>query len=127
MSSTFNPRKIFSFAVIAGLINSAVFLIAKSADATMIVKQGALKEITLPIVLLASIFGLILAAYLLQIIGKKFQSLLINAPLVGLFFGVVTAVAPFTATDDSKTAFSLALNHIVAGIVWFFGSKKALK
>ena len=125
MAQNINVRKFAGFAVLAAVINSVVFFIAKAADATMIIKQGGEREIAIPMVLASTLFGLLVAAFFASKIGAKSQSFLSKAPLYGLVFGVVTAVAPFTATDDSKTALGLASMHIVAGLVWFVGSKRS--
>ncbi|MEY2951669.1 MAG: hypothetical protein RL622_746 [Actinomycetota bacterium] len=125
MAQNINVRKFAGFAVLAAVINSVVFFIAKAADATMIIKQGGEREIAVPMVLASTLFGLLVAAFFASKIGAKSQSFLSKAPLYGLVFGVVTAVAPFTATDDSKTALGLASMHIVAGLVWFVGSKRS--
>ena len=125
MAQNINVRKFAGFAILAAVINSVVFFIAKAADATMIIKQGGEREIALPMVLASTLFGLLVAAFFASKIGAKSQSFLSKAPLYGLVFGVVTAAAPFTATDDSKTALGLASMHIVAGLVWFVGSKRS--
>jgi len=125
MAQNINVRKFAGFAVLAAVINSVVFFIAKAADATMIIKQGGEREIAVPMVLASTLFGLLVASFFAAKIGAKSQSFLSKAPLYGLVFGVVTAVAPFTATDDSKTALGLATMHIVAGLVWFVGSKRS--
>ena len=125
MAQNINVRKFAGFAVLAAVINSVVFFIAKVADATMIIKQGGEREIAVPMVLASTLFGLLVAAFFASKIGAKSQGFVSKAPLYGLVFGVVTAAAPFTATDDSKTALGLASMHIVAGLVWFVGSKRS--
>ena len=125
MTQFINMRKFSLFALFASLINSAIFEIAKSADATMVVNQGGSRSISLVMVFGATLLGLVVAAYVANLIGKKSQAFMKNAPLIGLLFGIVTAAAPFTASDDSKTAIALASNHVVAGIVWYFGSKRS--
>ena len=127
MNSKLSTRKFATYAVIAAVINSIIFLIAKSADATMVVNQGGSRSITLVMVFGATFFGLLVAAFVASKIGNKSQKFLSNAPVIGLVFGVVTAIAPFTASDDSKTAVALASNHIVAGIVWYVGAKRSTK
>jgi uncharacterized membrane protein len=127
MNSKLSTRKFATYAVIAAVINSIIFLIAKSADATMVVNQGGSRSITLIMVFGASFFGLLAAAFVAAKIGNKSQKFLSNAPVIGLVFGVVTAIAPFTVSDDSKTAVALASNHIVAGVVWYFGAKRSTK
>ena len=125
MAQNINVRKFAGFAVLAAVINSVVFFIARAADATMIINQGGEREIAVPMVLASTLFGLLVAAFFASKIGAKSQAFVSKAPLYGLVFGVVTAVAPFTATDDSKTALGLASMHIVAGLVWFVGSKRS--
>ena len=127
MNSKLSTRKFATYAVTAAVINSIIFLIAKSADATMVVNQGGSRSITLVMVFGATFFGLLVAAFVASKIGNKSEKFLSNAPVIGLVFGVVTAIAPFTASDDSKTAVALASNHIVAGVVWYFGAKRSTK
>lgn len=127
MASKIDIRSFARYAAIAAVINAVIFLIAKSADATMIVNQGGAQEILVPMVIGSTLFGLIAAAIAASLIGKKFKSFLANAPLIGLVFGLVTAAAPFSASDDSKTSISLASMHIVAGLLWYFGAKRSTK
>lgn len=127
MASKIDIRSFARYAAIAAVINAVIFLIAKSADATMIVNQGGAQEILVPMVIGSTLFGLIAAAIAASLIGKKFKSFLANAPLIGLVFGLVTAAAPFSASDDSKTSISLGSMHIVAGLLWYFGAKRSTK
>ena len=127
MMQSLNVRKFAGYAAIAAIVNSIIFLIAKSADASMIVNQGASQEIALPMVLASTLFGLVIAAFVASIIGKKSQSFLSKSSTIGLIFGVVTAAAPFSATDDSKTSIGLASMHLVAGLIWFVGTKRSTK
>lgn len=127
MTQFLNIRKFAGYAAIAAIINSIIFLIAKASDATMIVNQGGSQEIALPMVLASTLFGLLLASFISSWIRKKSQRFLANLPIIGLVFGVVTAAAPFSASDDSKTAWALALMHIVAGLTWFIGVKRSTK
>ncbi len=127
MTQSLNVGKFAVFAVIAAIANSIVFLIAKGSDATMIVNQGGSQEIALPMVLSSTLLGLVFAAFIASRIGMKSQGFLSKLPIIGLVFGIVTAVAPFTASDDSKTSLALALMHVVAGVMWFLGTKRSTK
>ena len=127
MTQSLNVRKFAGFAVVAAIVNSIIFIIAKGADATMVVNQGGTQEIALPMVLASTLFGLVIAAVFVNQIGKRSQSFISKAPIIGLVFGVVTAAAPFVASDDSKTALALASMHIVAGVVWYVGAKPSIK
>jgi hypothetical protein len=73
------------------------------------------------------LFGLVVAAVIANQIGKKSQGFISKSPIIGLVFGVVTAAAPFVASDDSKTALALATMHIVAGVTWYLGSKQSMR
>ena len=127
MTPSLKVRKFASFAVIAAIANSIIFLIAKGADARMIVNQGRTQEIALPLVLASSLLGLVVAAFITSRIGRKSQGFLTKSPIIGLIFGIVTAAAPFSASDDSKTAFALASMHVVAGVTWYIGAKRSIK
>ena len=127
MTQTLNIRKFAGFALIAAVFNSIIFLIANGADATMIVNQGGSQKIALPMVFASTLFGLVIAAVIASFIAKKSQGFLSKSPIIGLIFGVVSAAAPFSAADDSKTAVSLASMHIVAGLVWYVGAKRSTK
>ncbi len=127
MNITTNIRKFGTFAVIAAIINSIIFLIGKSADATMVVNQGGSQEIALPMVIASTLFGLMVAAFIASRIGIRSQSFQSKSPLIGLIFGIVTAAAPFSASDDSKTALALASMHVVAGVTWYLGVKRSTK
>jgi hypothetical protein len=125
MTQSLKVRKFLVFAGIAAITNSIIFLIAKSADATMVVNQGGSQEIALPMVFASTLLGLVIAAFITSRIGIKSQGFLSKSPIIGLVFGIVTAAAPFSASDDSKTAFALASMHVVAGVTWFVGSKRS--
>ena len=127
MTQSLNVRKFAAYAAIAAILNSMIFLIAKGADATMVVNQGGSQEIALPMVLASSLFGLVAAAFIASRIGKKSQGFLSKSPIIGLVFGIVTAAAPFSASDDSKTALALASMHVVAGVTWYLGAKQSIK
>ena len=127
MTKSLNVRKFAGFSAIAAIVNSIIFLIAKGADATMVVNQGGSQEIALPMVLASTLFGLVVAAFIASRIGKKSQGFLSMSPIIGLVFGIVTAAAPFSASDDSKTALALASMHVVAGVTWYLGSKRSIK
>jgi len=127
MTQSLNARKFAGYAAIAAIVNSIIFLIAKGADATMVVNQGGSQEIALPMVLASTLFGLVAAAIIASRIGKKSQGFLPKSPIIGLVFGIVTAAAPFSASDDSKTALALASMHLVAGVIWYLGSKRSIR
>ena len=127
MTQSLKVSKFAGFAAIAAVINSMIFLVAKATDATMIVNQGRTQEIALPLVLASSLLGLVFAAFITSRIGIKSQGFLAKSPIIGLVFGIVTAAAPFSASDDSKTAFALASMHVVAGVTWFIGAKRSIK
>ena len=127
MTQSLNVRKFAGFAFVAAIVNSIIFLIAKGAEATMVVNQGGAQEIALPMVLASTLFGLVVAAVIANQIGKKSQGFISKSPIIGLIFGIVTAAAPFSASDDSKTALTLATMHIVAGVTWYLGVKRSTK
>ena len=127
MQQTLNVRKILGYAAAAAIVNSIIYLIAKGADATMVVNQGAFKNIALPMVFASTLIGLVISGFIASRIAIKIQSFLSKAPVIGLLFGVVTAAAPFSASDDSKTSIALASMHIVAGVLWYFGVKRSAK
>lgn len=127
MKQLLNVRNFAGFAAIAAVVNSVIFIIAKAADATMVVNQGGSQEIALPMVFASTFFGLVFAATAASFIGKKSQGFLSKSPTIGLVFGIVTAAAPFSASDDSKTSIGLASMHVVAGLIWFVGAKRSTK
>ena len=127
MTQSLKVSKFAGFAAIAAVINSIIFLVAKATDATMIVNQGRTQEIALPLVLASSLLGLVVAAFITSRIGIKSQGFLAKSPIIGLVFGIATAAAPFSASDDSKTALALASMHVVAGVTWFIGAKRSIK
>ena len=127
MTQSLNVRKFAGYAAFAAIVNSIVFFIAKGADATMVVNQGGSQKIALPMVLASTLFGLVLAAFMTDRIGKKSQGFLSKSPIIGLVFGIVTAAAPFSASDDSKTSLALASMHVVAGVTWYLGAKRSIK
>jgi hypothetical protein len=126
MTQSLNVRKFAVYASIAAIINSIIYLIAKGSDATMIVNQSGAQKIALPMVLASTLFGLVVAALIASRIGKKSRGFLAKSPVIGLVFGIVTAAAPFAASDDSKTAMALASMHVVAGVTWYLGAKRSI-
>ena len=127
MTQSLKVSKFAGFAAVAAVINSIIFLVAKATDATMIVNQGRTQEIALPLVLATTLLGLVVAAFITSRIGIKSQGFLAKSPIIGLVFGIATATAPFSASDDSKTALALASMHVVAGVTWFIGAKRSIK
>jgi len=127
MAQNINTRKFARFAALAAVINSIIFFIAKSADVTMVINQGGAREIIFVMVFGMTFFGLFVAAFVASLIGKKSQGFVSKAPLIGLVFGLFTAAAPFSASDDSKTSLGLASMHIVSGLVWYVGAKRSTK
>ena len=127
MTKSVNVRKFAGYAAVASIVNSIIFLIAKGADATMVVNQGGSQKIALPMVLVSTLIGLVLAALITGRIGKKSQGFLSKSPIIGLVFGIVTAAAPFSASDDSMTSIALASMHVVAGVTWYLGAKRSIE
>ena len=74
MTQSLNVRKFAGYAAIVAIVNSVIFLIAKGADATMVVNQGGSQEIALPMVLASSFFGLVAAAFIASRIGKNHKA-----------------------------------------------------
>ena len=127
MAQNINVRKFAGFAVLAAVINSISFFIAKSADATMVINQGGSRKIVFAMVFGMTFFGLVVAAFIASLIGKKSQGFVSKAPLVGLVFGLITAAAPFSVSDDSRTSLGLASMHVVAGLFWYVGIKRSIR
>ncbi len=127
MAQNINVRKFAGFAVLAAVINSISFFIAKSADATMVINQGGSRKIVFAMVFGMTFFGLVVAAFVASLIGKKSQGFVSKAPLVGLVFGLITAAAPFSVSDDSRTSLGLASMHVVAGLFWYVGIKRSIR
>ncbi|KRO31845.1 MAG: hypothetical protein ABR64_04955 [Actinobacteria bacterium BACL2 MAG-121001-bin67] len=128
MQQSLNIRKFTGFAFLASILNTIIYFIATSADATMEVAFGdTSQEISFIMIFGVTQFSLVAAAYVVPRIGKKIEGFVSKSPLIGLVFGVVSAVAPFTAADDTKTAVALASNHIVAGVLWYVGTKRSIK
>ena len=63
MAQNINVRKFAGFAVLAAVINSISFFIAKSADATMVINQGGSRKIVFAMVFGMTFFGLVVAAF----------------------------------------------------------------
>jgi energy-converting hydrogenase Eha subunit A len=124
MANQINIRKFAGYALIAAVINSVIFLLAKSANAAMTVKQA---EIKLSMVFAETLIALIVASVVASLIGKISKSFNSKMALIGAVFGVVSAIAPLTSADDSKTGIALALNHIVAGALWYVGVNRSTK
>ena len=127
MAQNINVRKFAGFAVLAAVINSISFFIAESADATMVINQGGSRKIVFVMVFGMTFFGLVVAAFIASLIGKKSQGFVSKAPLVGLVFGLITAAAPFSVSDDSRTSLGLASMHVVAGLFWYVGIKRSIR
>mgnify|MGYP000509766183 CR=1 FL=1 len=121
MINQINIRKFAGYALIAAVINSVIFLLAKSANAAMTVKQS---EIKLSMVFAETLIALIVASVIASLIAKLSKSFSSKMALIGAVFGVATAIAPLTSADDSKTGIALALNHVVAGALWYVGVKR---
>ena len=121
MVNQINILKFSGYALIAAAINSVIFLLAKSANVAMTVQQA---EIKLSMVFVETLIALIVASIIASFIGKFSKNFSSKMALIGGVFGVVSAIAPLTSADDSKTGIALALNHIVAGALWYVGVKR---
>ena len=124
--SGLNFPKFIGFAALASILNSLAFLIGKAADASMVVDQGGLREIALPLVLLATFLPLLLAGGITHLIGKKNPGFISKAAVIGGVFGVATFFAPFLVAQDGGTGITLASNHVIAGVLWYIGIKKSI-
>ena len=124
--SGLNFQKFIGFAALASILNSLAFLVGKVADASMVVDQGGLREIALPMVLLATFVPLLLAGGVTHLIGKKNPGFISKAAVIGGVFGVATLFAPFLVAQDGGTGVTLASNHLIAGVLWYIGIKKSI-
>ena len=93
----------------------------------MAIYQGGSRKIVFGMVFGMTFFGLVVAAFIASLIGKKSQGFVSKAPLVGLVFGLITAAAPFSVSDDSRTSLGLASMHVVAGLFWYVGIKRSIR
>jgi len=127
MAQNINVRKFAGTAASAAVINSIIFLIAKSADATMVINQGGSKKISLGMVIGVTFFALVIASFFAALIGMKSQGFVSRAPLIGLVFSFISTAVPFSASDDLKTSLGLATMHVVAGLFWYVGTKRSIR
>lgn len=106
-------RSVLLTALVATVINTALYLIAKAAGASMGV-AGAVPTVSIGAAIFSSLMSLILGGYILNFLLIKRPSLGASLSLVAVIFAALSAVSPFLAAADLPTAFGLALMHLVA-------------
>jgi len=123
-SSPFSRRRLLAVAVIAAVVNVVAFLIGSAAGATMTVSSPQEMQIPVVVVIVATLVPLLLAGIVTWLIAKRVPAFRTVARWVGTIVALISVVEPFLVTDDTTTAVSLAVMHIVGGAAWFVALAK---
>ncbi|HNE90015.1 MAG TPA: DUF6069 family protein [Actinomycetota bacterium] len=111
-----SPRRIGIAAVVAVLVNVAVYAIGDVAGATW---QANGQEVAWFMVISATLIPFAIGGLITWALARKWMSAPRWMAWIGLVFAVVSLPMPFFASGDSTTALTLATMHVVAGIAWF--------
>lgn len=106
----------------AGVLNLLVLVVGRLAGANMsVVRTGATDamEIGAGIVVLMTVLPLALGTAALALATRWGSRGWATVGWLGLAVGLLTTVMPFTVDASTSTAVTLAVMHVVAGVVWF--------
>ena len=116
-------------AAVALTADAVVVAVARAAGADLLVRRE-LSEPAMtvgPGTVAATTLVPMLGATLLLLAARRWGPRSWRAlASVGLVVGLLTAPAPFTVLAGTSTQMSLALMHVVAGVVWFVVVRRAV-
>lgn len=118
---TFSRARLAIAIGLAVVVNGIVFWIAVAAGAAGAVTQPAYQELTVLVVILATVLPLALAGVVVWFIARRRPAFRRWAAWLGLVVAVVSAVSPLFVSADVATGVALGVMHIVAGVAWFVG------
>ena len=107
---------------IALVLNALVLTAASASGADMVARSdvgGPAMTIGLGTVALMTAVPMLLATLLLVAVRRRAPRAWRALATIGLLVGLATAPAPLTVSAGTSTQLSLALMHVVAGVVWF--------
>ena len=123
-SSPFSRRRLLVVAVIAAVLNVVVFVIGSAAGGSMTVTSPQEMQIPFVVVIVATLVPLLIAGLITWSISKRASTFRSFARWAGTIVALVSVIEPFLVTEDSTTAVTLAVMHIVGGAAWFVALKK---
>ena len=117
-----NAKKLAFGAILAAVIDSVVFVIGNSADATW--EAGQPYPIGYGMVLGASIVPFLVGGLVVSYMAKKNENWLNRFSLGGLIFALVGSPMGYIGGRDVPTGIALGSMHIVVGTIWYFATRK---
>lgn len=97
-------------------LNLVVYGVGSVAGATWLANGQTITGI---LVVVATVVALSLGWGVTTLLSRRWSDARGVMAWVGLVFAVVSAPAPLLASDDAATGWSLAMMHVLTGIVWF--------
>lgn len=117
--SPFSLGALVAAAVVAAVANAVIFAISAASGAVMSVESPSYAEITLVMVIAASLVPLLVAGGVTWLIARRFPGFRRVAQWLGLAVAVASIASPIVATSNTATVVALAAMHLVSGAAWF--------
>lgn len=117
--SPFDRRRFAVAVLVAAVMNAAVYTIGRGFGGSMIVTSPNSLEISVLVVLVATIVPLTLAGVATWFIARRRPGIRRWAAWIGAAVAILSAPSPLLVAADPATGIALAVMHVVAGIAWF--------
>jgi len=121
----FAPGRFASAVAIALVVNAVVFWVGSAAGASMIVTQPASTQVTVVVVVIATVAPLVLAGVATWFIALRKPRFRAVASWLGLALAVASAPGPLLVAADLSTGLALGAMHLVAGAAWFIATRRS--
>jgi len=111
-----SPRRVAIAALVAVVVNLAVYAIGDVAGATW---EANGQEVAWFMVISATLIPFAIGGLLTWALARNWAPATRWMAWIGLAFAVVSLPMPFVASSDMATSVTLASMHVLAGIAWF--------
>ena len=123
-TSRLSWRRFIPSAYIAAGLNLLLFVSGSFAGADWLANG---LTVTWYITIAATLIPLFIGAGVTRLLENAWRNAVPVMSWVGLVFAIVSAPAPFMQAPSITTASFLAAMHVVAGLAWFVGTRRATK
>lgn len=107
-------------AVVAIVADLLLYLVARLAGADFTLATGSRAIAVGPLLVVVNVVGAtLLGTLLLASVGRRGARAWRVLARVGLAFGVLSMLAPLTATGSTGGRLALAAMHLATGVVWY--------
>lgn len=120
-------RTLLVITAVAVVLNLVAYALGHLAGADMRVTQpgGATSAVVIPAVLLMTIVPLVIGGLLLVAAARFWRPGVRVLRWLGLAVGVLTVPMPLFSNATPVTVATLAMMHVIVGVVWFIGVGRA--